>query len=94
MRRGADMEFEVAREYRRMKNYTPCGLVIHPDAPWLGTLPDGLIFDPFAQPPHGLVEIKCPNVKNYVDCKYLQMQDGTWLSVKATRTTGRCRVNC
>uniref|UniRef100_A0A8C4NPZ3 YqaJ viral recombinase domain-containing protein n=1 Tax=Dicentrarchus labrax TaxID=13489 RepID=A0A8C4NPZ3_DICLA len=79
MRRGADMEFEVAREYCRMKNvnYTPCGLVIHPDTPWLGASPDGLIFDPFAQPPFGLVEIKCPNVKNYVDCKYLQMQDGT-----------------
>ncbi|CAM4733060.1 unnamed protein product [Leuciscus chuanchicus] len=79
MRRGADMEFEVAREYCQMKNvnYTPCGLVIHPDAPWLGASPDGLIFDPFAQPPFGLVEIKCPNVKNYVDCKYFKMQDGT-----------------
>ncbi|XP_039670274.1 uncharacterized protein LOC120567383 [Perca fluviatilis] len=96
MRRGADMEFEVAREYCQMKNvnYTPCGLVIHPDAPWLGASPDGLIFDPFAQPPFGLVEIKCPNVKNYVDCKYLQMQDGTLALRKATLTTGRCRVNC
>ncbi|KAL7398310.1 hypothetical protein ABVT39_007751 [Epinephelus coioides] len=34
MRRGADMEFEAAMEYCRMKNvnYTPCGLIIHPDA--------------------------------------------------------------
>ncbi|XP_051553961.1 uncharacterized protein LOC127440904 [Myxocyprinus asiaticus] len=79
MRRGADMEFEAAVEYRRMKNvnYTPCGLVIHPDAPWLGASPDGLIYDPFTQPPLGLVEIKCPDVKNYVDCKYLRMQHGT-----------------
>ncbi|XP_030271599.1 uncharacterized protein LOC115580976 [Sparus aurata] len=67
MRRGADMEFEAIREYCRMKNlnYTPCGLVIHPDAPWLGASPDGL------------VEVKCPNVKNYVDCKYLQMKYGS-----------------
>lgn len=73
MRRGADMEFEAAMEYCRMKDvdHTPCGLVIHHDAPWLGASPDGLIFDPAAQPTFGLVEIKCPNVKNYVDCKYL-----------------------
>lgn len=79
MRRGTDMEFAVAMEYCRMKNvsYTSCGLVIHPDAPWLGASSDGFIFDPTAQPPFGLVEIKCPNVKNYVDCKYLKMQHGT-----------------
>ncbi|XP_051560587.1 uncharacterized protein LOC127444949 [Myxocyprinus asiaticus] len=79
MRRGADMEFEAAVEYCKMKNvnYMPCGLVIHHDAPWLDASPDGLIYDPFTQPPFGLVEIKCPNVKNYLDCKYLQMQHGT-----------------
>lgn len=73
------MEFETAVEYYRMKNvnYMPRGLVIHPDAPWLDALPDVLIFNPIAQPPFGLVEIKCPNVMNYVDCKYLQMQHGT-----------------
>ncbi|XP_049333757.1 uncharacterized protein LOC111190676 [Astyanax mexicanus] len=79
MRRGTELEFEAAKEYCRMKNvnYRSSGLIIHPDAPWLGTSPDGLIYDPHAQPPFGLVEIKCPNVKNYVDCKYLQMQYGT-----------------
>ncbi|CAB1351237.1 unnamed protein product [Coregonus sp. 'balchen'] len=58
-------------------NYSRCGLVIHPDVPWLGASPDGLIYDPMECPPFGLVEIKCPNVKNDVDCKYLQMQHGT-----------------
>ncbi|KAJ8367437.1 hypothetical protein AAFF_G00317850 [Aldrovandia affinis] len=79
MRRGTDMEFAATKEYCRMKNvsYTSCGLVIHPDAPWLGASPDGLIFDPTAQPPFGLIGIKCPNVKNYVDCKYLKMQHGS-----------------
>ena len=41
----------------------PCGLVIHPEMPWLGASPDGLVYDPSATPPFGLVEIKCPNVK-------------------------------
>ena len=41
----------------------PCGLVIHPEMPWLGASPDGLVYDPSATPPFGLVEIKFPNVK-------------------------------
>lgn len=71
MRKGAGMEFDAAMEYCKIKNvnYAPCGLVIHPDAPWLGASPDGLVFDPCAELPFGLVEIKCPNVKSYVDCK-------------------------
>lgn len=79
MKRGADMESEAASEYCQLKsvNYTPCGLVIHPDTPWLSASPDGLIFDPATQPPFGLVEIKCPNVKSYVDCSYITMQYGT-----------------
>ncbi|XP_031429123.2 uncharacterized protein LOC116221807 [Clupea harengus] len=81
MKRGADMEFTAAQEYSKIRNvnYMPCGLIVHPDAPWLGTSPDGLVFDPLAQPPFGLVEIKCPNVTSYVDCKYLNMKEGTLL---------------
>lgn len=48
-------------------SFRPCGLVLHPDAPRLGAAPDGLGFDLSAQSAFGLVEIKCPNVKNYVD---------------------------
>lgn len=35
MKRAADMEFEAAVEYCKMRNvsYTPCGLVIYPDSP-------------------------------------------------------------
>lgn len=79
VRRVAEMEFEAAVEYRRMKdvNYMPCGLVIHPDALWLGASPDGLTSVQFAQPKLELVEIKYPNMKNSVDCKYLWMQYGT-----------------
>ncbi|KAK7136687.1 hypothetical protein R3I93_016893 [Phoxinus phoxinus] len=78
MRRGAEMESEVTVEYSKLKNvnYSPCGLIIHPNAPWLGASPDGVVFDPTDNPQFGLVEIKCPNVKNIVDCKYLQMDHG------------------
>ncbi|KAF4113999.1 hypothetical protein G5714_004222 [Onychostoma macrolepis] len=79
MKRGAEMEFEAAVEYSKMKNvnYRPSGLIIHPDVPWLGASPDGLIYDPSTQPPFGLLEIKYPNVKSYMDCKNIQMQHGT-----------------
>lgn len=73
------MEMEAAIEYTKMKNinYSPCGLVIHPDVPWLASSPDGKVFDPLEQPPFGLVEFKCPNVASYVDCNYIGMNDGS-----------------
>ena len=78
MRRGLEMEMDAAIEYAKRKqvNYYPCGLVIHPDAPWLAASPDGKVFDPSEDPPFGLVEFKCPNVSSYVDCKYMTMKNG------------------
>ncbi|KAK7929055.1 hypothetical protein WMY93_005450 [Mugilogobius chulae] len=83
MKRGLALEPVAVAEYCRVKNtnYWPCGFVIHPDAPWLGTSPDGVVFDPLESPPFGLLEIKCPNVKSYVDCAFLKMQGGV-LKVK------------
>ncbi|XP_063040896.1 uncharacterized protein LOC134435783 isoform X1 [Engraulis encrasicolus] len=83
MKRGLALEPVAAEEYSRAKNvsYWPCGFVIHPDAPWLGSSPDGIVFDPTEKPPFGLVEIKCPNVKSYVDCKYLKA-NGDIMSLK------------
>ncbi|KAG5283185.1 hypothetical protein AALO_G00039260, partial [Alosa alosa] len=78
MKRGIELEADAIWEYCRMKqvNHYPCGLVIHPDAPWLGASPDGLIFDPSESCEFGLIEMKCPNVISYVDCPYLQMRSG------------------
>lgn len=83
MKRGLALEPVAVEEYSRAKNvsYWPCGFVIHPDAPWLGSSPDGIVFDPTEKPPFGLVEIKCPNVKSYVDCKYLKA-NGDIMSLK------------
>ena len=40
-------------------------------------LRDGVVFDPSENPPFGLLEIKCPNIKSYVDCPYLKMSGGS-----------------
>ncbi|XP_041932837.1 uncharacterized protein LOC121695788 [Alosa sapidissima] len=79
MKRGAEMESEVAAEYSKLVhvNYAPSGLVIHPTTPWLAASPDGVVYDPNANPQFGLVEFKCPNVKNFVDCKYVKMENGS-----------------
>lgn len=57
-------------------NLTKCGLVVHPDAPWLGASPDGLVYDPLERPSFGLIEIKCPNTQSYIDCKFLKVDNG------------------
>ncbi|KAJ8016002.1 hypothetical protein DPEC_G00002600 [Dallia pectoralis] len=87
MKRGLALEPVAIQEYCRVKNtnYWPCGFIIHPDAPWLWSSPDGLVFDPTESPPFGLLEIKCPNAKSYVDCSYLKMQSGT-LKLKQTHS--------
>lgn len=85
MKRGLEMEADAIWEYCQMKrvNHYPCGFVIHPNAPWLGASPDGVIFDPSEPCPYGLIEMKCPNVKSYVDCPYLRMESGK-LELKQT----------
>lgn len=72
MKRGLAMEPVAVQEYCTLKNvnFIPCGFVVHPDAPWLGSSPDGIIFDPSVRPHFGLLEVKCPNVPSYVDCPY------------------------
>ena len=42
------MEAGALKDYVALKNLnlTECGLVIRRAAPWLGALPDGLVYDP------------------------------------------------
>ncbi|KAJ0061630.1 hypothetical protein NL108_005749, partial [Boleophthalmus pectinirostris] len=77
MKRGLELEADAIWEYCQIKrlDYYKCGFVVHPDAPWLGASPDGIVFDPSEQ--FGLVEIKCPNIKSYVDAPYLKVIYGT-----------------
>lgn len=55
MKRGLDLEPEVLFQYSGMINVTvlQCGFVVHPDAPHLGTSPDGRVYDPTEDPPFG-----------------------------------------
>ncbi len=52
MKRGLDMEAGALKDYATLKNLNlrKWGLVIHPDAPWLGASPDGLVYDPLERP--------------------------------------------
>lgn len=78
MKRGLAMEAQAIRQYCQMKavNFSPIGFCIHPECAFLGSSPDGLIFDPTESSPFGLVEIKSPNVKSYVDCSYVVLKGG------------------
>ncbi|XP_028422460.1 uncharacterized protein LOC114547326 isoform X3 [Perca flavescens] len=78
LKRGLQMEPKAVEEYCLVKdvNHYPCGFIIHPDAPWLGSSPDGLVYNPNAEPAFGLLKVKCPNVRSYVDCTYLRVSDG------------------
>ncbi|KAG0442912.1 hypothetical protein HPB47_015493 [Ixodes persulcatus] len=34
----------------------PCGILVHPECPWLGASPDRVVWDPSEATPHGVVE--------------------------------------
>ncbi|XP_076134557.1 uncharacterized protein LOC143117005 [Alosa pseudoharengus] len=59
MRRGLEMESTAIEEYCRVRevNHYQCGFLIHPDAPWMGSSPDGMVYDPKSQSVFGLVEL-------------------------------------
>ncbi len=44
-------------------NFYPCGFLIHPDAPWLGSSPDGIVYDPTEHQVFGLFGDKVPKSK-------------------------------
>ncbi|XP_028431639.1 uncharacterized protein LOC114554178 [Perca flavescens] len=72
------MKAEALREYcnHLCVNWSPCGLVVHPNAPWLGALPDGLVYDPKEKPSFGLVHVKCTRFRSFIECGFLFCQDG------------------
>ncbi|XP_037619751.1 uncharacterized protein LOC119484743 isoform X2 [Sebastes umbrosus] len=80
-----EMKTEALREYCKhlSVNWSPCGLVVHPNAPWLGALPDGLVYDPKETPNFGLVHVKCIGFQSFIECKFLFCRDGV-LQLKRT----------
>ncbi|KAI4873696.1 hypothetical protein NFI96_007229, partial [Prochilodus magdalenae] len=66
-----------SKKEKGFKMYISSYIDNYEDAPWMGSSPDGLVYDPTENPQYGLVEVKCPNVKSYVDCSYLEAKHGT-----------------
>lgn len=73
-----EMKAEALREYCQhlCVNWSPCGLVVHPNAPWLGAMPDGLVYDVNEQPNFGLVHVKCTSLRSFTDCGFLVCRGG------------------
>lgn len=78
MKRGLDLEPDVLLQYSDMMNVNilPCGFVVHPDVPHLGTSPDGKVYDPAENPPFGLAEVKCPDVDNISQVTHIKLVNG------------------
>lgn len=55
---------------------TPSGVIIHPDAPYLGASPDAKVFNPCEVPPFGLAEVKTCNVVSVAQVKNLTTVKG------------------
>ncbi|XP_046903468.1 uncharacterized protein LOC124485741 [Hypomesus transpacificus] len=78
VKRVRGVESAAVWEYCRAinVNYSPCGFITHPDAPWLGCSPYGLSFDPTENPAFGLLEIIFPKTRSYVSCPFLSVRGG------------------
>ncbi|KAM6947943.1 uncharacterized protein PEZ65_001495 [Lycodopsis pacificus] len=82
-----EMKAEALREYCKhlRVNWSPCGFIIHPNAPWLGALPGGLVYDPKETPSFGLVHVKFTEFRSFIECKFLFYPDGI-LQLKSTNS--------
>lgn len=78
MKRGIDLEPEVLQQYSDMCNVNvfPSGFVVHPNASYLGASPDAKVYDPTANPPFGLAEVKCPNVDSIAEVTHVKFVGG------------------
>lgn len=77
-RKEEELKTEALRVYCRnlCVNWSSCGLVVNPNAPWLGALPDGLVYDPNETPNFGLVHVNCTSHRSFIECQYLICKDG------------------
>ncbi|XP_054639949.1 uncharacterized protein LOC129186099 isoform X2 [Dunckerocampus dactyliophorus] len=69
---------QALREYCRSicVNWSPCGMVVHPNIPWLGALPHGMVYDPKEDPMFGLVHISCSSLQSFMACPFLSFENG------------------
>ncbi|XP_067670628.1 uncharacterized protein [Haliotis asinina] len=90
MREGVANEPVAVETYGTVKegnvNIYPCGIVISPRAAWMAASPDRKVLDPRSNPPFGLLEVKCPDLRNkdLHDLPYLSRKDNGQLALKIT----------
>ena len=80
MKHGIDSESNAVLEYSVHKNVNikPCGFLVNPSAPFLGSSPDRLVYDPNESNLFGVLEMKCPMKDSYKECQFLKEVDGTY----------------
>ncbi|XP_060607138.1 uncharacterized protein LOC132759387 [Ruditapes philippinarum] len=81
MKHGIENEGNAVLEYATHKNVNikPCGFVINPDAPFLGTSLDRIVYDPNEICQFGVLEVKCPVKESYTESQFLRENaDGTY----------------
>lgn len=95
MKRGIDLEPEVLQQYRDLCNVSvvPSGFVLNPDAPYLGASPDAKVYDPTANPPFGLPEVKCPDVNSITEVTHVKFIGGQAKLKKITSISGKCKAS-
>ncbi|XP_026024204.1 uncharacterized protein LOC113022713 isoform X4 [Astatotilapia calliptera] len=73
-----EIKNEAFQQYCRQMcvNWYPCGFVVHPNAPWLGANPDGLVYDSNETNSFGLVHAKCVKFRSFIDCAFLICRNG------------------
>lgn len=73
MKRGIELEPIAATQYTKLtgNQVYPCGFVVNPQAPHLGTSPDRRVLETGEGGSYGLLEIKCPSKDSFTECAYL-----------------------
>ncbi|XP_040888918.1 uncharacterized protein LOC121178697 isoform X2 [Toxotes jaculatrix] len=82
-----EMKTEALQKYCQhlCVNWSPSGFVVHPNAPWFGVLPDGVVYDPNEKRSFGLVHVKCISSRSFIDCGFLVCREGV-LKLKTTHS--------
>lgn len=81
MRRGVVLQPIAATQYTKLTGNVvyPCGFVVNPHSPHLGTSPDRKVIEKGEGKSPRLLEIKCPSKESFVQCPYLSKQtDGSY----------------
>ena len=83
MKRGVELEPIAATQYTKItgNQVYPCGFVVNPHAPHLGTSPDRKVKEQIGNesPQYGLLEIKCPSKDSITKCPNFSIQtDGSY----------------